>query len=421
VNKNFAYTKTIKEVIAYWEKWKVQSKKLDYYVDGVVVKVNVGELQEVLGHTGKAPRYAIALKFPAEQETTVVEDIVLQVGRTGVLTPVAHLRPVLVAGSTVSRATLHNEDEITRLDVRIGDTVILQKSGDIIPDIVQVLTEMRNGLQKKWCWPKKVPACGGNGSIERVEGQAAWRCKNKNSFDQIVRKISYFTSKKCFDIDGCGIKVVEQLVRNDLVQSFDDIFTLKKGDLLELEGFAELSAENLLRAIDKSRSLTLARLLTALSIPQVGEETAVDLANNFKTLNTLQSASVDELQEIDGVGEVVAQEIVNYFANKENQQMLERLLQHITLKHSTINYQLSTNNPLSGKIVVVTGTLESMTRDEAKQLIREHGGKVGSSVSKKTDYVLAGAKAGSKLTKAQDLGVKILTEKDFLKLLPKNR
>ncbi len=435
VNRSYAQFDKMSDVLRYWQEWQKKKDKEDYWIDGIVVKVNEIELQEILGYTGKAPRFAIALKFPAEQVTTVVEDIVLQVGRTGVLTPVAHLRPVLVAGSTVSRATLHNEDEIKRLDIRIGDTVILQKSGDIIPDIVKVLIEMRTGKEKKWHWPSRVQACGGDGAIERIEGQAAWRCKNKNSFDQLVRKISYFTSKKCFDIDGCGIKVVEQLVRAELVQSFDDIFTLKKGDLLELEGFAELSADNLLKAIEKAKEVTLARLLTSLSIPQVGEETAIllteqavselriknfELRINDELLNYLISRHSDFWEKIDGVGPIVAEQISEYFNDTENQVMLKKLFKHLKIKDLDFNQNPKTkiqNSLLTGKTVVVTGTLENMSRDEAKELIRNAGGKVGSSVSKKTDYLLAGANAGSKLAKAEELGVKVVNEEEFGKIV----
>ncbi len=422
VNRSYAHFDKMDDVLQYWKDWQKKSDNEDYWVDGVVVKVNEIELQEALGHTGKAPRFAIALKFPAEQVTTVVEDIVLQVGRTGVLTPVAHLRPVLVAGSVVSRATLHNEDEIKRLGIRVGDTVILQKSGDIIPDIIEVLVDMRTGNEKEWKWPKRVAACGNGGEIERINGQAAWRCKNKNSFDQLVRKLEYFTSKKCFDIDGCGPKVVEQLVRADLVQSFDDIFTLEKGDLLELEGFAELSADNLLKAIDDAREVTLARFLTSLSIPQVGEETALLISDKINSefvasnqlLQTLASKSAEYWEEIDGIGDVVAKEIVGYFSNKENQKMLNRLLQYVKV---TTNYQLPTNSSLSGKTVVVTGTLKSMSREEAKEMIRASGGKVASSVSSNTSMVLAGENAGTKLAKAQDLGIKVVNEQEFVKML----
>ncbi|MCD5384460.1 MAG: NAD-dependent DNA ligase LigA [Candidatus Pacebacteria bacterium] len=419
VNRSYAHFDKMKDVLQYWRDWQKKKDKEDYWIDGVVVKVNEVALQKALGYTGKAPRFAIALKFPAEQVVTIVEDIVLQVGRTGVLTPVAHLRPVLVAGSVVSRATLHNEDEIKRLGIRVGDTVIIQKSGDIIPDIIEVFVDMRTGVEKVWHWPKTVPACGDNGAIERIKGQAAWRCVNKNSFDQLVRKVEYFTSKKCFDIDGLGSKVVEQLVRAELVQSFDDIFTLEKGDLLELEGFAELSANNLLHAIISAKKVTLARFLTSLSIPQVGEQTAIDLANNFNTLQKLQSASLEVLEQIDGIGSIVAESIVSYFANIENLEMLKKLLTHITILGSR-NFKLqqrSSTSLLLGQSIVVTGTLESMSREEAKVKIREAGGKVANSVSKNTYIVLAGANAGSKLTKAQELGVRVVNEQEFVKIL----
>ncbi|MCI5108784.1 MAG: NAD-dependent DNA ligase LigA, partial [Candidatus Pacebacteria bacterium] len=305
VNPHYKLCKTVDEIISFWESFEKKKDKEIYWIDGVVIKVNKKSDQENLGYTGKSPRFAIALKFPAEQVTTVVEDIVLQVGRTGVLTPVAHLRPVLVAGSTVSRATLHNEDEIKRLDVRIGDTVILQKAGDIIPDIVEVLTEMRTGKEKRFIFPKKVKECGGDGTIERVPGQAAWRCVNKDSFAQQKRKFYHFVSKKAYDIDGLGPKVIDQLLEESLISTYDDIFTLKKGDLLSLPRFAEKSVDNLILSIEKSKEVTLPRFIISLSIPQVGEETAYDLAEHFGNLEKIKEASVSELQGIDGVGDVV--------------------------------------------------------------------------------------------------------------------
>ena len=416
VNKHFAHCSNIDEVITFWKKWQVKAQREDYWIDGVVVKVDECELQDVLGYTGKAPRYAIALKFPAEQVTTLVEDITLQVGRTGVLTPVAHLRPVLVAGSTVSRATLHNEDEIKRLDIRIGDTVVLQKSGDVIPDIVNVMKEMRPSSAKTWKWPKAVHVCGGDGEIERVPGAAAWRCVNRNSFAQLVRKIEYFVSKKCFNIDGCGKSIVETLVRTGFVSEFDDIFTLKKGDLLELEGFAELSADNLLKAIDVARKVTLARFITSLSINHVGEETSVDLAANF-TLDDLRTASVEELAQIDGVGDVVAKSIYDWFKDKDNNEMLGRLLQHVVIAQQKSSKLKAQSSKLSGKSFVLTGTLQKMDRDDAKVQIREGGGKVANSVSKNTDFVVVGENPGNKYNKAIKLGVKVLNEEEFAKLL----
>jgi len=415
VNPHFIYITKISEILDFWKKWQKRKDKEDYWIDGVVVKVNEKKYQDVLGYTGKAPRYAIALKFPAEQVTTVVEDIVLQVGRTGVLTPVAHLRPVLVAGSTVSRATLHNEDEIARLDVRIGDTVILQKAGDIIPDIVKVLTEMRTGKENKYVFPKKVPECGGDGSVERVPGQAAWRCVNRSSFSQQKRKFYHFVSKKAFDIDGLGPKVIDVLLEKGLISSYDDIFTLKKGDLLALPRFAEKSVDNLLQAIEDAREVTLPRFIIGLSIPQVGEETAYDLAEYFGTLKNLQNASREELESIEGVGEVVAESIYKWFREKENSDLIKKLFKHLEIL-SEKQVQNSGNN-LAGKTFVLTGTLAGLTRDEAKKEIRMRGGEISSSVSNKTDYVVAGENPGSKLDNAKNSGISVLSEEEFLKLI----
>ncbi len=408
VNSNFEQHLTIEEVLKTWEKWVKDAPKKDYLVDGLVVKVNEREQQEKLGYTGKAPRFAIALKFPAEQVTTVVEDIILQVGRTGVLTPVAHLRPVLVAGSTVSRATLHNEDEIKRLDVRIGDTVILQKAGDIIPDIVEVLKEMRNGKEKKYKFPKKVEACGGDGSIERVEGQSAWRCSSKDSFGQRTQVLSHFASRKAMNIDGLGESIVEALLKNGLINSFDDFYTLKKGDVLELEGFAEVSAQNLLDSIEDSKKNSLNKLLAGLSIDQVGEETARDLAESF-SISELMKAEKEELVEIEGIGEIVAESIVVWF--DRNKEMLEKLLGHLDIVS-----EKRKEGSLSGKTFVLTGAL-SISRDEAGEKIRSLGGRVSSSVSVKTDYVVAGGSAGSKLVNAEKLGVSVLNEEEFVNMI----
>lgn len=413
VNTHFEECETIEEVIAFWKKWQKKAPKEDYWIDGVVVKVNEREYQEMLGYTGKAPRFAIAFKFPAEQVTTVVEDIVFQVGRTGVVTPVAHLRPVLVAGSTVSRATLHNEDEIARLDVRIGDTVILQKAGDVIPDIVRVMTEMRTGKEKPFRFPAHIPACGGDGAVERIPGQAAHRCVNKNSFAQQKRKFYHFVSKHAFDIDGLGPKVIDVLLEEGLIVTFDDIFTLKKGDLLALPRFAEKSVDNLLSAIEARRSIELWRFIVSLSIPQVGEETAYDLAEHFGTLDAFMKADTDALEVIDGVGDVVAEEIVTWFAHEDNQKLVRTLRKEVTVQ----TQQKKSGGALSGKTFVLTGTMESLSRDEAGLRIKALGGSVSSSVSKNTDYVVAGENAGSKLSKAEELGVTVLTEEAFLKML----
>lgn len=416
VNENFKFCADIEEVIKYWKYWQDRKDGEDYMIDGVVVKVNDIELQNALGYTGKAPRFAIAFKFKAEQVTTVLEDIVLQVGRTGVLTPVAHLRPVLVAGSTVSRATLHNEDEIKRLDVRIGDTVILQKAGDVIPDIVSVVKELRTGKERPFVWPKTVPDCGGAGEIERVAGQAAWRCKNKNSYIQKKRKLYHFAGKHAFDIDGLGPKIIDALLQANLISSYDDIFTLKKGDLLSLPRFAEKSVDNLLGSIAKSREVSLPRLIISLSIPNVGEETAHLLADNFGNIERLKDSKIEKLQNIEGIGPIVAQSIVGWFADSENIRLLERLLKQIKIEKTSSQLSASSSK-LSGKTFVLTGTLSGMTRDEAKEKIRELGGSVSSSVSKETDYVVAGENPGSKYQKAEELGIKILNEEQFAALL----
>ena len=386
-------------------------------VDGIVIKVNEREYQEAIGYTGKAPRFAIAFKFPAEQVTTVVEDIVLQVGRTGVLNPVAHLKPVSVAGSTVSIATLHNEDEIKRLDVRIGDTVILQKAGDVIPDIVSVLKEMRTGKEKKFKFPKKVSACGGDGSVERIEGQAAYRCVNKNSFTQQKRKFEYFVSKKAFNIDGLGPQIIEKLLEHNLISEFDDIFTLKKGDLLELEGFAEKSADSLLTEIENAKKVELAQFLISLSIDQVGEETAYDLAEYFGTLKNIQNASKEELEGIEGIGGVVAHSIFNWFKDKNNKALIKRLLRYVKIHEGLAFVQKYEGKAFVGKTLVLTGTLSGLSRDEAKSKIRSLGGNISSAVSKETDYVVVGENPGSKYDDAQKLSIKILNEDEFIELI----
>lgn len=416
VNPHFKAVKDIDGVISFWEEWKRKSKGQGYWIDGVVVKVNEHSLQERLGYTGKGPRFAIAFKFPAEQVTTVVEDIAFQVGRTGVVTPVAHMKPVSVAGTVVSRATLHNEDEIHRLDLRVGDTVVLEKAGDVIPHIVKVLSEFRTGKEKKFVWPKVISECGGDGRIERVEGMSAWRCVDNNSFFQIARKFEHFVSRKALDIEGMGEKIVEQLLSENLIAHFDDIFTLKIGDLEVLEGFGELSAKNLIEAIDLAREVPLARLLTGLSIPHVGEETAHLLAQEFKSIDELSHAGREELVAMNGIGDIVADAITQWFENAENKKLLERLKKQIKIKTEKV-VAVKKDGFFAGKTFVLTGSLSSMSRDEAKEEIRKRGGKVSSSVSVKTDAVVAGEEPGSKYDDAKRLGISILTEEEFVKLL----
>ena len=410
VNKNIELVSSIDEIVALWKLWMKKKEKEDYWIDGIVVKVNETKYQQALGYTGKAPRFAIAFKFPAEQVTTVVEDITLQIGRTGVLTPVAILRPVLVAGSTVSRATLHNEDEIRRLDIRIGDTVVLQKAGDVIPDVVSVVLELRPREAREFVFPKHVAMCGEGGAIERIPGQAAYRCKNKNSFAQQKRKWYHFVSKKAFHVDGMGPKIVDALLAQGLLSSYDDIFRLKKGDLLTVPRFAEKSVDNLLATIEKSRKIDLPQFIVGLSIDQVGEETAYDLALHFRTIDALSHATIEELQSVSGVGDVVAVSVVAWFKNSENRRLVLRLDRAVTIL--PIGKEVKAL-PLANKTFVLTGTLETLSRDEAKKMIRKRGGAISGSVSSKTTFVIAGENPGSKLDEAKRLGIPILDEKAF--------
>ena len=415
INPHFRKFENIEGIINYWREWQKRASKEDYLVDGIVVKVNEKKFQDILGYTGKAPRFGIAFKFKAEQATTLVKDITLQVGRTGVLTPVAVLRPVLVAGSTVSRATLHNEDEIKRKDIRIGDTVIIQKAGDVIPEVVKVVEEMRTGKEKTFKFPARFPLCGGDGRVERIPGQAAYRCVAKNSFEQQKRKLGYFVSRNVFNIDGLGPKIISQLMAAGLISNLDDIFTLKKGDLETLERFGEKSINNLLKAIEKARDVTLARFIASLSISQVGEETARDLTNYFNTPKQFAEAVETDLQNIEGVGPIVSRSIIGWFKDAENRKLYSRLLKQGRIK--PVKHSVFNKGALEGKSFVLTGTLEVMPREEAKEKIRLLGGKVHESVSKNTDYVVAGSEPGEKLERARELGVKVLNEQEFLKLL----
>lgn len=414
VNPHHIHAKDIEGCISYWETWKKKGRHQEYWTDGVVIKVNEKKYQDILGYTGKAPRFAIAFKFPAEQVTTVLKDVVFQIGRTGVVTPVAHLRPVSVAGSTVSRATLHNEDEIKRLDVRIGDTVVLQKAGDVIPEIVEVVKDLRPKNTRPFKWPTHIPECGGDGRIERIPGQVAWRCVDKKSFAVSRRVFHNFAGKHALDIEGLGKKTVDLLLESGLIQHFDDIFTLEEGDVLPLEGFAEVSAKKLIESIRKSREVELARLLVGLSIAHIGEETAILLAQEFRTLDAIARAKEGELNAIDGMGDVMAKAVYEWFHDKENLKLLARLKKVLAIKsiEATPLYI-----PLFGKTYVLTGSLKSMSRDEAKEKLRALGADVSSSVSKKTTAVIAGEEAGSKLDKARELGVRIIEEKEFSDLL----
>jgi len=413
VNREMVIAKDADEVLDFWKKTQENRDDRDYLIDGIVVKVNEVRFQETLGYTGKAPRFAVAFKFPAEQVTTVVEEIALQIGRTGILTPVAHLKPVSVAGVTVSRATLHNEDQIKRLDVRVGDTVVIQRAGDVIPEVVQVVPELRPKGAKAYVFPKRVPECGGDGSIERVPGMSAWRCVNKRGPVEQRRRFHHFVGKHAFDIEGMGPKTVDLLMEHGLITSYADIFTLTEGDVEGLPGFAELAAKNLIKGIRARTRISLDRLLVALSIPQIGEETARDLARHFKTVAALEKASVPELERIENIGGIVARSVNEWFRDPENRDMLRGLLKEVTVEKVVAKLE----GALSGKTIVLTGSLPTLSRDEATARIRSAGGKVTGSVSRSTDFVVAGEDPGSKYDKALELGVPVITEADLLKML----
>ncbi|MDD5341584.1 MAG: NAD-dependent DNA ligase LigA [Patescibacteria group bacterium] len=387
-----------------------ERERLHYWTDGVVGVINNVKLFNKLGVIGKTPRGIIAYKFPAEEATTVVLNVRFNVGRTGVLTPVADLKPVPIGGTTVSHATLHNTDEIGRLGVKIGDTVIIEKAGDVIPKVIKVLPKLRTGKEKEIHVPKVCPVC--TGGVIRKPGEVGIYCANTKCFAIDKEKMIHFVSRSGMDIEGLGDKIVEQLMNEGLVSDPADLYELEAGDLEPLERFGEKSAQNIIEAIRKSKKAQLAKLIFALGIRHVGEETAIDLANHFTSIDKIKSASVEDLVKVADIGEVVAQSIYEYFRNKKELKSLDRLLSYITIEKVKKMKQT-----LAGKIFVLTGALETMTREQAKDKIRGLGGDVSSSVSKNTSYVVEGAEPGSKYDKARKLGVKIITEKEFLNML----
>ncbi len=415
--------KNVVEILGFHGVWNKQKMSQEFWIDGVVIKVNQKKYQEALGFTGKAPRWAIAFKFPAEQGTTKIKEVYWQIGRTGALTPVALMEPVKLAGTTVTHATLHNFDEIERLGVKMGDSVVVEKAGDIIPKVIRVLDKLRTGREKNITMPTTCPQCGGEvgkrkeGEKSKAESQSvALYCLNPNCFAQEMGRLIHFVSKKAFDIDHLGEKIVELLVNEGLIDDAADLFTLKKGDLEGLDRFAEKSAENLVAALEVAREVTLPRFINALGITHVGEETAEDLAEHFGTLEKLLAASEEELYAVNGVGGKVAKSIVAYFGNKKNREFVAKLL-HNGVKIKKQDPKKAKNQKLSGQTFVLTGSLESLTRDEAKEKLKALGAEVSESVSKNTTAVIAGAEAGSKLAKAQKLGVNTLDEQAFIKLL----
>lgn len=387
--------------------------ELDFEIDGFVLKVNSFEQRERLGATSKSPRWAIAYKFEKYEATTRVKAIRVQVGKTGMITPVADLEPVQIAGTTVSRASLHNADEIARKDVRVGDVVVVEKAGKIIPHIVRVEKHERTRPLPPFVFPDKCPSCGTK--LVRDEGGVYIRCPNLQCPDQIRERILYFGSRNAMDIEGLGEKLVDQLVRRGLVRSYADLYRLKMEDLLQLERMGKKSSENLLRAIQASKNRGLARLLNALAIRHVGTRVASVLADHFRSMEALMKASVDQLSAIPEIGPIIAQSVYDYLHSPFGRQTIEELRQVGVRMEQTAEAPASAR--LQGKTFVVTGTLKKYTRDQIHQLIQRHGGRPTSSVSKNTDYLIVGAEPGSKLTKAQQLGVKIITEEEFEKML----
>ena len=388
---------------------------LAYDIDGIVYKVNEIALQQRLGFVARAPRWAIAWKFPAQEEVTVLRDVEFQVGRTGAITPVARLESVLVGGVTVSNATLHNADEIERLGVRIGDTVIVRRAGDVIPQIVSVVSEKRPPDSREIIFPQHCPVC--SASVERIEGEAVARCSGGISCPaQSKQAIKHFASRKAMDIEGLGDKLVEQLVDEGLLENIAGIYTLQKEPLLALERMGDKSAENLLAAIEKSKNTSLPRFLYALGIREVGETTARSLAMALGDFSVIRHADREQLMQIDDVGPVVAEHIVNFFASDDNNAVIDNLLEQ-GMNWPDIQVPTQDELPLAGKTVVLTGNLDSMSRSEAKECLQQLGAKVTGSVSAKTDMLVAGSAAGSKLDKAQNLGIQILDENAFLEML----
>ncbi len=401
----------IESLVEFCREWEQKRDTLPYEIDGVVAKVDSVEQQNRLGWTAKAPRWAIAYKFAARQEQTVVEDIGVQVGRTGALTPVAHLKPVNVGGVTVARATLHNEDEIERLGLKIGDTVLVERSGDVIPKVVRVIQEGQH--RRAFKMPSHCPVCGGE--VVRAEGEAAARCINTNCPARLKESILHFAARGVMDIDGMGDALVDQLVDRGLVKNVADIYQLNAAQLMELERMGKKSAEKIIANIDASRSRPLPRILVGLGIPFVGERTAQFLSEEFGDLDKIATASEDELQKAEEVGPKVAHSIKEFFHEKRNRDLVERL------RAEGFNFQYEvkkkSGGPLTGKVFVLTGTLPTLTRDDAKARIEAAGGKVTGSVSRKTDFVVAGEEAGSKLDKARDLGVEVIDEKRLLEMV----
>lgn len=413
VLKQNKYCRNLEEAIKYHDNWEKRRSSVPFDCDGVVIVVNDLNLWPKLGIVGKGPRYIMAYKFSAEQATTKVKDVIWQVGRTGVLTPTAVLTPVAIYGVTVSRATLHNLDEIGRLGLKVGDTVILERAGDVIPKVVKVLPGLRVGSEKAIKAPLKCPRCAGK--AEKVKGEVAYRCVNKNCYAVNLRRLAHWASKSAMDIEGLGPKIIEQLVKQGLVKDISDFYKLTVGDLMPLERFADKSAENLVAAMAAKKQVDLARFIYSLGIRHVGEESALALAKHFGSLEKIKKAKSEDINSLYDFGEIMAKSVYEWFQEKNNLELLERLSSAgVRVKSLKLT---AGSAKLAGQTFVLTGGLNRLTRDQAKDKIRELGGDVSSSVSKNTDYVVAGSAAGSKLAKARKLGVKVIDEEEFIKLI----
>ncbi|NLI68713.1 MAG: NAD-dependent DNA ligase LigA [Bacilli bacterium] len=419
INPHWEICRSIDEVIAFVKKWTEQRSSLPYDIDGIVVKVNDIKQQEQLGFTARTPRWAIAYKFPAQEAVTTLIDIELSVGRTGVVTPTAILEPVFVDGSTVSRATLHNEDHIRALDIRIGDRVIIKKAGDIIPQVVRVLFEERKEGLEPYRMPDHCPAC--NSKLVHLDDEVALRCINPDCPAQLKEGIIHFVSREAMNIEGLGEKIIEQLFDAGLIKSIADLYRLKKEDLLPLERMGEKSVQNLLKAIEASKQNSLEKLIFGLGIRHIGEKAASLLAKNFKTMDALKNATFDELVAIDEIGEKMAESVVKFFKEEKVVQLIEQLerlgINMTYLKDEPEGQSIAAQAVFANKTVVLTGKLEHFTRNEAKAIIEANGGKVTGSVSKNTDLVIAGEKAGSKLKQAEKLNIPVWDEEKFIEVI----
>ena len=404
----------VEEVLQHYRHIGQLRPSLPYEIDGSVIKVNSFEQQRAAGMRTRSPRWAVAYKYEAQQESTKIENIEVQVGRTGTITPVAIMQPIKVGGVTVSRATLHNEDEIDRLGVKIGDWVIIQRAGDVIPEVVKVIESKRTGKEKKFRFPKKCPVCGE--PVVRLEGEVAHRCQNISCPAQLKEGIRHFASKLAMNIDGLGEKLIEQMVDKELVKSYADLYFLKKEKLAELERMAEKSAQNIIAAIDKSRDVMLDRFIYALGIRHVGEHMSRVLAKQFGALENLQKADAESLQQIHEVGPQVAESVSSFFKEKKNLATIQKLLKGGVQIREIAKAKVA-DQKFAGQIFVFTGALEKFTREEAERMVDERGGRAAGSVSKKTNYVVAGPGAGSKLDKARELGVAVISEEDFLRMI----